>query len=94
MGKKINEKKDMLEKFGTVNVAKHHVKIHTKNKTAYVSGKQISLQDYKEEYGPNAKHFSEEEIKRRHLGKVCCQVAYKTDEELLDVLDKYFSEKE
>jgi len=92
MSIKIEERKEVMEKFGTVNAGKHHIKVHNKNKAAYVSGKQISLQDFKPEYGPNARHFSDDEIKRRHLGKIRCQVVYKTADDLKGVLEKYFAE--
>lgn len=84
--------RDFLGTFGEVKANKIFTNVVGKNgKTAYISKRRVSLQDYKAEYGPTAKAFSEEEIKARHLGKVKCIVKFKTDDELKEILSKYFA---
>lgn len=80
-----------FEKYGSVKKSKHHIKIIGKTKTAYITKRHVSLQEYKPEFG-EGKTFSAEEIKRRHLGKIVCSLPHKTLDELCRVLDLYFAE--
>jgi hypothetical protein len=85
-------REELLKPFGTVEVKKTSTKVTGKDKkVAYVTNRRISLQDYKPEYGTNVRQLTEEKMKKAHLGNVKCVMKFKTDEELKDILTKYFA---
>ena len=82
-----------LKDFGTVKQNKVYTNVVGKNgKIAYVGKRTVSLQDFKSEYGSNVKILTPENIVSGHLGKVKCSMKFKTEEELKQILIKYFSE--
>lgn len=86
--------RDFLNDFGTLKLNKVYTNVCGKNgKVAYVSKKRVSLQDYKHEYGSAVKVLSDDDIKKRHLGKVKCVMRFKDDEELKSILTMYFESK-
>jgi hypothetical protein len=81
---------DFLKEYGEVKVSKIFTYVTKGEKKAYVSGKNVCLQEYKPEYGEGFQVFDEETIKRRHFGKIKCVKKCKTADEMKNVLTKYF----
>jgi len=82
---------DFLKDFGEVKSGKVFTFVTKGEKTAYIAGKNVSLQEYKSEFGEGFKIFDEETIKRRHLGKIKCFKKCKTIDEMKKVISKYFA---
>jgi hypothetical protein len=61
------------------------------NKKAYLSGKKLRLHEFNLEFGESFIQISSEEAKRKHLGKVKSIGTILTQEQLVNVLKKYFS---
>ena len=81
---------DFLKDFGDVKVGKIFTYVTAKNKKAYISGRNVCLQEHKPEYGEGFQIFDDVTIKRRHFGKIKCIKKCKTEEEMKNVLTKYF----
>ena len=87
--------REFLKDFGDVKENKTFSIVKGEKKIACVSKKQVSLQDYKLEYGGKShKMFTEDEVKRRHLGRIRCIVKFKTDEDLKNILTEYFKDED
>ena len=88
-------REEFLADFGDVKNNKTFSIVKSEKKIACISKKQVSLQDYKDEYGgASHKLFSEEEVKRRHLGKIRCIIKFKTDDDLKNILTEYFKNED
>jgi hypothetical protein len=84
--------RDFLSDFGEVKENKTFMNVTKNGKVAYISKKRVSLQEIKPEYSSNAKTFTDQEIKQRHLGKVKCIVKFKNEDELKQILTAYFKD--
>ena len=82
---------DLLATFGDVKTNKIFTNVVKNGKTAYIAKRRVSLQDFKPEYGTAVKIFTDEEVKTKHLGKVKCIFKFKTNDELKELLTKYFA---
>ena len=86
---------DTLKKFGTVKKNKHFINVTGENKKkAFIAKSKVSLQEYDEKYGKgdHVEIFSKDEIKKRHLGKVKCNIKFNSEDELVKLLTSYFAD--
>ena len=83
--------RDFLKDFGEVKINKVYTNVIGTNKIAYVAKRRVSLQDYDKSYGSNVTIFDDKGITNCHLGKIKCRMKFKTDDELKDILTKYFA---
>lgn len=84
---------ETLKKFGVVKQAKAYTKITNEadKKVACVLKKSVVLPVMKPEFGTEVKTFTDDEIKKRHLGKFKYAIKVKNDAEILALLEKYFA---
>jgi len=85
--------KSKLSKFGDVKETKNYLKVYDKSlKKALIMSRCVHLEDSSKTYeGLKTRIFNEEEIKKRHMGKVKCIVKYSNVDELEKILQIYFS---
>ena len=77
-----------------VEIKKNFIKIFDSEKIAYIFGKKIQLLEYKSDYGSSFRQVSEEQAKKKHLGRIRCIGTVSDEKQLLNVLLKYFSTKQ
>lgn len=78
-------------RFGDLKETKHYIQIRDKSlKKALIMKNSMQLEDADKKYGVMRK-FSLEEVKKRHMGKMKCIVKYKDDEEVIKILELYYS---
>ena len=82
---------ETLKKFGTVKQAKAYIKVTNEaaKKVACVLKKSVVLPIHRPEFG-EAKAFTDEEIKKHHLGKFKYMLKIKNEAEIVPLLEKYF----
>jgi hypothetical protein len=82
---------EQLKKFGEIKETKHYVQIQDKSKKkALVMKRTIHLEDADKAYSEKMRKFTDEEIKKRHMGKIKCIAGYKDETELIKILEMYF----
>ncbi len=81
-----------LPKVVNTETTKHFIIFNDSNgKKAYFSGRRIQLLSYNSDYGKGFVEVTEQEAKKKHLGKVRCLGTVTSENELLEILSKYFS---
>jgi len=82
-----------LAEFGEIKQTKHYVQVIDRSlRKALVMSKGVYLEDASKTYeNLQVRIFKIEEIKKRHMGKVKCFVKYHSDDELMKILQTYFS---
>ncbi|MDD5649332.1 MAG: hypothetical protein PHF86_02795 [Candidatus Nanoarchaeia archaeon] len=82
-----------LSKFGKVRKTNNYIIVSDESlKKALIMKKSVHLEDATEKYGElKTRIFSQEECKKRHMGKIKCVVEYSNDQELEQILQAYFS---
>jgi len=74
------------------NITKHFIIFNdSSGRKAYFSGRRIQLLSYSSDYGKGFVEVTEQEAKKKHLGKVRCLGTVTSENELLEILSKYFS---
>jgi len=83
--------KEKISKFGDIEETGSYIKVSDKSfKKALVMKHCVHLEDSNKVYGEKMRVFSQEEIKKRHMGKTKCIVQFSTDKELQQILQAYF----
>ena len=84
--------KKVLNKFGTVKEVKHYIEVADPSfKRALITKRCVHLEDGSKKYSDKMRVYTEEEIKKRHMGKIKCIAKYKNEIQLVEILEKYFS---
>ena len=84
--------KKILSKFGTIKEVKHYIEVSDPSlKRALIKKRCIHLEDGNKKYSDKMRVYTEEEIKKRHMGKIKCIAKYSNDIELIKILEMYFS---
>jgi hypothetical protein len=83
--------KEVLKKFGDIKETKHYTQVTDKSKKkALIMKRTIHLEDANKIYSSKMREFMNDEVKKRHMGKIKCIVGYKDETELLKILEMYF----
>lgn len=84
--------KKELSKFGSIKEVKHYIEVYDPSlKRALITKRCVHLEDGDKKYSDKMRVFTEEEIKKRHMGKIKCIAKYKNDIQLKQILELYFS---
>lgn len=87
----VAETAELLKKFGPIKQTKTYVKVTKDKKTACIQKDSIFLMIHRPDFGQNVRIFSDDEIKKRHLGKFKYLMKAKDSTEMMGILDKYFA---
>lgn len=83
--------KNQLQKFGEVRSTKHYIQVVDKSlKKALIMKRSVHLEDSLKKYGEKMRIYTEQEVKKRHMGKMRCVVKFNEDQEVLNILNLYF----
>jgi hypothetical protein len=81
-----------VQKFGETRSTKHYIQVADKSKKkALIMKNSVHLEDSDKKYGDKMRVFTKEEIEKRHMGKIKCVVKFKEEQEVLKILELYFS---
>jgi hypothetical protein len=81
----------VISKFGEVRETKHYIMVYDKSlKKALIMKRSVHLEDADKNYGQKTRIFSNDEIKKRHMGKIKCIAKFDNETELETILTTYF----